>query len=47
MTAAENTVSSEPQNDLPEYRRPEVEAVLTPAELEREVLFAGGPYQFL
>ena len=28
-----------------EYRRPAIEAVLTPEDLEREVLFAGGLYQ--
>jgi hypothetical protein len=32
-----------PALDLAGYEPPRVEKVLTPAELEREVLYAGGP----
>lgn len=37
------SLASKPEAELPEYRRPEIETVLTAADLAREVLYAGAP----
>ena len=44
MSHEDQTVATEPGRSVPvDYERPRVERVLTPAELEREVLFARQP----
>jgi hypothetical protein len=44
MSHQDETVSNRPERRLPDgYEPPRVEKALTPAELEREVLYAGTP----
>jgi hypothetical protein len=48
MSYQEETASNRPERRLPVgYEPPRVEKALTPAELEREVLYAGTPGDIL